>query len=49
MFEEKLAIVNEMVELGYHLMNRTAEEMANLFTLEQLQNSLKTFKKWLGK
>jgi len=37
MKEKKLEIIRRMVENGYHLMNRTAEEMASIFTLEELE------------
>lgn len=38
--EEKIAIVNEMVSMGYHLFEETPEHFANRFTL----NQLRTFK-----
>ena len=38
-----IEIVNLMVENGYHLMNRTAEEMANLFDTETLLEFLNRF------
>jgi len=37
MKEKKLEIIHRMVRNGYHLMNRTAEEMASIFTLEELK------------
>ena len=35
--EKKLEIIRRMVENGYHLMNRTAEELATLFTVDELE------------
>ena len=35
--KEKMEIIQRMVENGYHLMNRTAEEMASTFTVEDLK------------
>lgn len=37
MKEKKLEIIYRMVENGYHLMGRTAEELASIFTLEELE------------
>lgn len=44
-----IEIVNLMVENGYCLMNRTAEEMANLFDNETLQKFLDNFLSWKEK
>ena len=41
--EVKIAIIKRMVCNGYHLMNRTAEEMAAIFTVEELVNMEKQF------
>lgn len=46
---EKIEVINEMVKLGYNLMNRTAEEMAKMFSLEDLKNFLENFKNWKTK
>jgi len=35
--EKKLEIIRRMVENGYHLMNRTAEELASIFTVDELE------------
>lgn len=35
--DKKLAIIFRMVENGYHLMDRTAEEMASIFTVDELE------------
>lgn len=35
--EKKLEIIRRMVENGYHLMNRTAEELATIFTVDELE------------
>lgn len=43
MFDEKMDILQYMVENGYHLMNRTMEEMADLFTVEDLRNFCSAF------
>ena len=40
---EKLEIISYMVENGYHLMNRTMEEMADLFTVDELWNFAQAF------
>lgn len=40
-----IEIVNVMVENGYCLMNRTAEEMANLFDTKTLLSFLNRFLK----
>lgn len=37
MKDKKLEIIYRMVRNGYHLMNRTAEELASIFTLEELE------------
>ena len=37
MREKKLEIIRRMVEKGYHLMNRTEEEMASIFSVEDLE------------
>lgn len=44
--EKKLEIINRMVENGYHLMNRTAEEMASMFTVEELEAFEKRHNEW---
>ena len=44
--EIKLAIVRRMVENGYHLMNRTEEELASLFTVEELERMEQRFNDW---
>lgn len=40
---EKLEIISYMVENGYHLMNRTMEEMADLFTVDELWQFAQAF------
>ena len=45
MIDEKMAIVNELVACGYHLMNRTAESMAEDFDLAMLKMFLENFKR----
>ena len=35
--DKKLAIIFRMIEKGYHLMGRTAEEMASIFTVDDLE------------
>jgi hypothetical protein len=42
----KMEIIAEMVKSGYHLMNRTAEEMAEIFTEAELLEMLKAFTEW---
>lgn len=44
--EEKMKIIQRMVENGYHLMGRTAEEMASIFTAEELENMEKRHNEW---
>ena len=44
--EKKLEIINRMVKNGYHLMNRTAEEMASMFTVEELEAFEKRHNEW---
>ena len=46
---EKIAIVNELVACGYHLMNRTAESMAEDFDLAMLKMFLENFKRFSEK
>ena len=45
----KLEIVKELVKAGYHLMNRTEEELANTFDKETLESFLENFKKYHDK
>ncbi len=40
---EKLEIIAYMVENGYHLMNRTMEEMAEMFSVEDLWKFAQAF------
>lgn len=47
--EKKLEIINRMVENGYHLMNRTAEEMASMFTVDDLEAFEQNFNEWRKK
>ena len=47
--KEKLEIIRRMVENGYHLMNRTAEEMASTFTVEDLGAVEQNFNEWRAK
>ena len=47
--EEKMEIIQRMVENGYHLMNRTAEEMASMFTVEDLEAFEQNFNEWRKK
>jgi hypothetical protein len=35
--EKKMEIIRRMVANGYHLMNRTAEELASIFTVDELE------------
>lgn len=42
----KIAIIERMVGNGYQLMNRTAEELASIFTTEELMNMEKQFDEW---
>lgn len=44
--EQKMEIINRMVENGYRLTNRTAKELANTFTVEELANMEKKFNEW---
>lgn len=44
--EKKVAIINRMVENGYHLCGRTAEEMASMMSLEDWENAEKRFMAW---
>ena len=41
--EKKLEIIRRMVANGYHLMNRTAEELASIFTAEELEHMEQRF------
>jgi hypothetical protein len=41
--EKKLEIIRRMVQNGYHLMNRTAEELATIFTAEELEHMEQSF------
>lgn len=40
---KKLDILMYMVENGYHLMNRTMDEMCEIFTVDELQNMMNAF------
>ena len=44
--EAKIEIIVRMVGNGYQLMNRTAEELASLFSAEELLNMEKKFAEW---
>lgn len=44
--EAKIAIIERMVGNGYQLMNRTAEDLANIFTVEELANMEKRYNEW---
>lgn len=39
MREEKIAIINRMVEKGYHLCGKTVEQMADMMSLEDWQRA----------
>ena len=41
--EKKLEIIQRMINNGYHLMNRTAEELASIFTAEELEHMEQRF------
>jgi hypothetical protein len=41
--EKKLEIIQRMINNGYHLMNRTAEELATIFTAEELEHMEQRF------
>jgi len=43
MMNEKMDILMMMVENGYHLMNRTMEEMAEIFTVDELYAMARKF------
>lgn len=43
-----MEIILRMVENGYQLMNRTPEEMASIFTAEELEAMEKAFNEWRG-
>ena len=43
MMNEKIAVVNQLVENGYHLFNETVEQFAERFTLEDLKMFLNCF------
>ena len=43
-----MEIILRMVENGYQLMNRTPEEMASIFTVEELEAMEKAFNEWRG-
>lgn len=47
--EKKLEIIRRMVANGYHLMNRTAEELASMFTVEDLEAFEQNFNEWRKK
>jgi hypothetical protein len=40
---KKLDILMYMVENGYHLMNRTMDEMCEIFTVDELQDMMNAF------
>lgn len=42
-FEGKVAIVNEMVKMGYCLFNETPEHFANRFDVQTLKNFYQAF------
>ena len=44
--ERRIEIVNRMVANGYHLMNRTAEEMAEMFDEETLLEFERSFNQY---
>ena len=44
--EAKVEIIEIMIRNGYHLMDRTAEELANIFTLEELEDMAKRYIAW---
>ena len=44
--DKKLAIIIRMIEKGYHLMGRTAEEMASIFTVDDLEAMEQKFVEW---
>lgn len=44
--EKKLEIIRRMVQNGYKLMNHTEEEMANTYTVEDLENFEKHHAEW---
>ena len=44
--EAKIAIIQRMASNGYHLMGRTAEELASIFTAEELANMERKFNEW---
>ena len=41
--EKKLEIIQRMINNGYHLMNRTVEELASIFTAEELEHMEQRF------
>lgn len=44
--EQKMKIIQRMVDNGYQLMNRTAEELARIFSVEDLEAIEKRFNEW---
>ena len=44
--EAKVEIIEIMIRNGYHLMDRTAEELASIFTVEELMDMAKKFAEW---
>ena len=42
----KIAIIERMANNGYQLMGRTAEELASIFTAEELANMEEKFNEW---
>lgn len=45
----KMEIINDMVNNGYCLMNRTKEEMCEMFSLETLMDFRNNFFQHIGK
>lgn len=44
--EQKMEIIQRMIDNGYHLMGRTAEEMAQIFSVEDLKAIEERFNEW---
>ena len=44
--EKKLEIIHRMIANGYHMMYGTVEEMAEIFTVEDLEAFEKRFNAW---
>ena len=47
MREEKIAIINRMVEKGYHLCGETVEQMADMMSLEDWQIAEAVFQDYI--